>query len=167
MSGKAYYINLRNKYLPKNLNIVFILESPPVSGKYFYNPEGSVNEPLFRGMMKYLLEVEPKTKEEGLAKFQQAGYFLVDATYTLVNALSNNERDEQILQDYPGLVEDLKNIIDARKTKVVIIKANVCRLLENRLLADGFNVINNSEMIPFPAQGWQNEFCEKIKKLAK
>ncbi len=44
---KEYYLKLRNKYLPESLKIIFILESPPASGKYFYNETGKTTEPLF------------------------------------------------------------------------------------------------------------------------
>ena len=46
--------------------IVFVLESPPKSGLYFYKP-GAVSEPLFSAMMKDVLEIKPQTKEEGLS----------------------------------------------------------------------------------------------------
>lgn len=164
---KGDYLIMRNKYLPKKIKIVFILESPPVSGKYFYNPGGKVTEPLFRNMMKCVVGINPIDKDMGLQSFAEAGYFLVDSTYTSVNDLSNKERDEQIEKDYPSLVEDLKNIIGGQKVKVIIVKANVCRLLEKRLLNDGFNIINSGEVVPFPACGRQNEFCRKIKDLVK
>jgi len=42
---KEYYLKLRNKYLPENLRIIFIAESPPASGRYFYDETGSTSEP--------------------------------------------------------------------------------------------------------------------------
>ena len=58
------YINLRNKYFPKNLKTIFVLESPPASCRYFYKPEGRVTEPLFSAMMKCVLKFQPKNKKE-------------------------------------------------------------------------------------------------------
>ena len=52
--NKDYYLRLRKRYLPSKLNLLFILESPPVSGKYFYDETGATTEPLFRGIMKLL-----------------------------------------------------------------------------------------------------------------
>ena len=51
MYPKKYYLELRNKFLPKSLETVFILESPPISGLYFYDTSGSTGEPLFTAMM--------------------------------------------------------------------------------------------------------------------
>jgi len=52
--NKEYYLRFRNKYHPTNIKTVFILESPPASGKYFYDESGNVSEPLFKAMMKLL-----------------------------------------------------------------------------------------------------------------
>ena len=46
---RAEYLSLRAPYLPEDRKIIFVLESPPKSGLYFYNPQGRVSEPLFRG----------------------------------------------------------------------------------------------------------------------
>lgn len=48
------YLQLRNRYLPSKLNLLFILESPPVSGNYFYDETGKTTEPLFSTFMKFL-----------------------------------------------------------------------------------------------------------------
>jgi hypothetical protein len=102
----AEYLRFRAPYLPEHRKIVFVLESPPKSGLYFYNPEGSVSEPLFRAMMKDVLAIKPRTKEEGLGEFAARGFLLVDATYTPVNHehLSLQERNKRILDDLPVLV---------------------------------------------------------------
>jgi hypothetical protein len=82
---RAEYPRLRAPYLPEHRKIVFVLESPPESGLYFYNPEGRVSEPLFSAMMKDILGMKPKSKDEGLRAFAACGYPLIDASYTPVN----------------------------------------------------------------------------------
>jgi hypothetical protein len=51
---KSIYIALRRRYQPVPIRLIIIAESPPDSGKYFYNPEGSRGEVLFREMMKLI-----------------------------------------------------------------------------------------------------------------
>lgn len=166
MHSKNYYIKLRNKYPPKKLRVIFVLESPPASGKFFYDPKGKITEPLFSAMMRCVLEFKSKNKEEGLKKFADESYFLVDAIYKPINNIKGaKERNDKILKNYPNLVRDLKEIIRSRKVKIILVKANVCRLLENRLKKNGFKVINDGLIIPFPACSWQHEFCRKIKKV--
>lgn len=163
--SKEDYLNLRNKYLPKNLKLVFILESPPHSGGYFYNPKGKTTEHLFSAMMRCVLNFAPDSKEKGLKEFRDKGYFLVDASYTPVNHLPRAQRKHIILRDYKTLVKDLRNLIGNKKIPVTLVKANICRLLEERLKKDRFNVINKNLVIPFPSNGWQKKFCIKIKQL--
>jgi hypothetical protein len=93
----AEYLRFRERYLPEHRKIIFVLESPPKSGKYFYNPEGLISEPLFSAMMKDVLEIKPTTKDEGLREFATRGFLLLDTTYTPVNHphLSPRERDQK------------------------------------------------------------------------
>jgi hypothetical protein len=154
---RNYYIQIRNRYHPENVKLIFILESPPISGKYFYDSEGAISEPLFSALMK-LLNYQPKDKEDGLQFFKSEGYLLVDATYKQVNNLKGKERDETILSDYDYLVSDLENICSDKEVPIIIVKANVCKLLDHRLSEKGFNIINKGAIIPFPSHGQQNKF---------
>lgn len=159
---KQYYIDLRNQWIPENIKIIFICESPPVSGKYFYDTEGLVTEPLFSAMMNSVLGINPVNKKDGLLAFQQAGLLIIDATYTPVNKLTDAKRDTIITKNYSNLKDDLRKVMKTENTPLVLVKANVCRLLETRLIGDNFNVMNKGMIIPFPACGRQNEFKEKI-----
>ena len=161
---KKHYIKLRNKYLPSDLRVIFVAESPPVSGKYFYNEDGSLGEPLFRAMMN-LLNIKPATKKEGLKAFRQTGHLLVDATYTPVNRIQGKRRELAILSDYNNLTHDLKNLCENKNPDVILIKANICRLLERKMRSDGFNVKNGSVIVPFPSSGQQKNFLQEMNKI--
>ena len=162
--NKEYYLHLRNKYLPTNVKVVFILESPPTSGKYFYDEEGSLSESLFSAMMK-LLNLKPQNKREGLKAFADSGHFLVDATYEPVNQLKGKIRDNTIFRNFEKLVTDLKKLGDPELINFVLVKANICRLLEPRLLSKGFNIRNNGIIVPFPSTGQQKKFSIEIQKI--
>jgi hypothetical protein len=45
-----------------------------------------------------------------------------------------------------------------RSAPLILIKANVCRLLKLRLEQDRFDVLNRDRTIPFPSTGHQKEF---------
>src|SRR5712691_953872 len=96
---RSDYLSFRRRFEPASVKLVIVAESPPASGKYFYNPAGSVKEPLFAALMLQL-GFAPKTKEAGLREFQKRGWVLVDATYEPVNALSSPARDAVITRDY-------------------------------------------------------------------
>lgn len=159
------YISLRNQYLPKNLSAVFILESPPEGHGYFYNAEGRVSEVLFRAYMK-LLKVSPKNKKEGLEKLAEKGWLLVNPIYQPVNKLPDKEADKLILNNYDNFLSDLGGLTKKNmNVPIILVKSNILRLLEKPLLEDGFNVINDGFLIPFPLHYHAKRFQDGVEKL--
>jgi len=108
----------------------------------------------------------PSAKAEGLAELRQRGWLLVDATYQPVNPLSAKERDAVIEADYPLLRDDLNSLLGEHSdTPIIVIKANVCRLVEPRLARDGFTVLNKGSVVYFPSHGQQGRFHEQFDAL--
>ncbi len=168
MKKRSEYIDLRRQYQPENIRLVIVAESPPASGLYFYDPKGKPTEPLFAALMKQLcVSARPATKENGLREFKRKGWLLVDATYEPVDGLSAWGRDRVIERDYHLLRDDLATLVHDRSTPLVLIKANVCRVLAPELKRDGFNVVNGGRVIPFPSTGHQAEFHEQFGALLK
>ena len=157
---RDHYLRLRRQYQPENIKLVIIAESPPASGKYFYDPTGSAKEPLFVAIMLQL-GLSPTTKEIGLRELEGRGWVLVDATYQPVDKLTKNashDRDEVIVRDYRLLLDDLASLTPNQSIPLVLIKANVCRILEPLLSRDGFRVLNGGRAIYFPSNSRQTEF---------
>jgi hypothetical protein len=166
MPNRSDYHSFRRQFEPQDVRLVIVAESPPVSGKYFYNPQGAISESLFAALMKQLHHT-PTTKETGLREFQRKGWVLVDATYEPVNGLSDAARDKVIQRDYPLLHNDLVALLPDRRVPLILLKANVCRLLEPKLREDGFNVINNGSPIYFPSNGRQPDFHRQFGVILK
>ncbi len=162
---ESEFISLRNNYMPKNIKAIFVLESPPAGHGYFYDPTGRVSEVLFRAFMKAILDFKPATKDEGLRRLADAGYVLMNPIYTPVNKLPDKEADRLILDNYENFKKDLNAIMKNTKTPIILVKSNIFRLLEKPLLADGFNVVNNGLLIPFPLHYHMNTFEERVRKL--
>lgn len=160
---RDYYLSLRRAYQPERVMLAIVAESPPVSGLYFYDPSGSTGEPLFRAFMG-LLGLRPANKDGGLRALQRLGWLLVDATYRQVDGRKPGERDHILLGDYDLLRRDLD--LHAPDAALIVIKANVHRLLARRLSEDGFDVLNLDRMIPFPSTGHQNKFKPLFEELA-
>jgi hypothetical protein len=161
---RDYYLRLRRVYEPENIRLVIVAESPPASGKYFYDATGSTNEPLFAAIMLQLGR-SPISKEVGLRELQERGWVLVDATYQPVDKLTkeaSHDRDAIIASDYPLLLDDLASLMPNRSIPLVLIKANVCRILGPLLSKDGFSVLNGGRAIYFPSHGRQTEFKQQF-----
>jgi hypothetical protein len=157
------YLALRGQYEPEKIKLIIIAESPPASGKYFYNPQGLISEALFAALMKQLC-FSPVTKEDGLCEFQRRGWVLVDGTYEPVDKLTGpkSNRDKVIARDYPLLRADLARLTPDHSTPLVLIKTNVYRILKSKLMQDGFIVLNHDGAIPFPSTGQQKKFHERF-----
>lgn len=155
------YLIARRRYEPESTRLVIIAESPPASGLYFYNPEGRVTEPLFKALMRQL-GFSFSRKADGLQKFQQFGWVLVDATYEPVSQLIDAQRSKVIVRDYRLLLDDLNRLTPDRSAPLILVKTTVCRTLEPRLVSDGFNVLNRGIAIPFPSTGHQSQFHKKF-----
>ena len=160
------YLTLRRKFEPTSVKLVIVAESPPASGKYFYNPEGSVREPLFAALMSQL-GITPTSKEEGLREFQRRSWVLVDATYEPVNTRSDPARDMVIARDYPLLRDDLAALLPDKSVPIILVKVNVLRLLQRKLATDGFNVINGDIVVYFPSSSRQRDFQRRFAAVLK
>lgn len=155
---------LRNKYTPDEIKAIFVLESPPAGHGYVYDPSGHTGEVLFRAFMR-LIGIKPENKEEGLQALKKSGIFLVNPTYTPVNKLKDSEADKIILADYDSFIKELEVFNPKKEIPLVLVKANICRLLEGPLAKEGFNVLNRGVMIPFPMHYHQERFHEIVPSL--
>jgi len=96
-----------------------------------------------------------------LREFQRRGLVLLDATYTPVNEDSLAKRNAIIERDYSVLLENLLALTPDKSVPVVVIKANVCRVLIQKLRDDGFDVrnpVDNDGIIPLGICGQQPRF---------
>jgi hypothetical protein len=145
------------------MRLVIIAGSPPASGLYFYDESETPSEPLFAALMKQLDPSQPRraTKEVGLREFQRRGWLLVDATYEPVNKLDKRSA-ARVIDKYPLLRDDLATLTPDRSVPLVLIKKNICKVLEPKLTRDGFRVLNRGCLIPFPASGRQKKFHEQF-----
>ena len=85
------------------------------------------------------------------------------ATYTPVNQYKEGRfRDKEIMRSYELLLKDLEILTPDKRVPIVLVKANICRLLAAPLKSAGLNVINNGISIPFPSTGQQNKFRKEI-----
>lgn len=173
------YKKLRKNFIPKKIKYIFVLESPPVGGNYFYKCDNIGPNPLFHEMMKVIKTINydyPFINNDtfsGLKYFQNSGYLIIDSTYTPVNNIpEGRQRNDMILKNINYLKNEIKEFIKTKgsqNTKIILIKRNICTIIKKELLKD-FNsrILNrNEEIIPFPSNGHQRKFREKVVNLIK
>ncbi|MEE9447388.1 MAG: hypothetical protein V3V09_05480 [Arenicellales bacterium] len=165
MHNKAYYKKLRKQWAPDTPRLIVIAESPPADGDYIYKAKGSRRESLFMELLIQLFGVVPKNKADGLRAMQQWGIVLLDATYTPLYDLKPKAKNQALVKSLPALMKELNTFKQAKQTPIILIKKNVCDLLEGPLLGEGFNVVNDGAMVPFPGSGQQGKFRSAFSKI--
>src|SRR2546427_2053656 len=103
---------LRYSYNPKSARLLFVPESPPSSGGFFYNGKTIGRDYLFAETMRALKlwpdykEMEKDIDKRALLKrFQSMGCFLIDTSLYAVDKMKGQERDRRLREQIPRLIE--------------------------------------------------------------
>ena len=166
------YSVARNKYKPRNIGVLFIAESPPSSGGYFYAEKTIGKDHLFRETMK-ALEFWPNDrpmrkgydKRSMLNEFRSLGFFLIDTCEFPVDKLQPRERRLSTIRGgltLPGRVEALC------PDRILIVKKTVFKPVIRALSETGFaGRVLNKEPLPFPSHGNQKKYRTMLRRLLK
>jgi hypothetical protein len=165
---------LREKYNPKNdgrpISVLWIAESPPSGGGYFYYEEAGRANHLFRETMKALgwWPVNQRMsagadKRPYLERFQKEGHFVIDLSYTPVDKMRERERKAVLIRNIPRILRELE---DLDPQMILIINATLFPLLFSRINETKFGKrLLNTQPIPFPSHGGQRRFREETSRL--
>ena len=166
------YSVARNKYKPRNISVLFIAESPPSSGGYFYAERTIGKDHLFRETMK-ALELWPKDrsmrmgldKRSMLNEFRSLGFFLIDICESPVDKLRPRERRISTLRGALTLAGRVDALCPDR---ILIVKKTVFEPAIQALSETGFaGGILNTEPLPFPSHGNQKKYRTMLRRLVK
>ena len=156
---------LRKRYRPKTVKVLFVAESPPESDdeevRFFYNPRQERWDHMYRSVMMAVFsdfEYRPGEKDKWLRKFQERGYYMIDATDSPVNRLAPAKRRCVLNDAVEGKLSEIATLV-SKNTPIVLIKKNVFSTFNGPLRNAGFNVTHDS-FLPFPSHGHQKRFIE-------
>lgn len=160
---------LRERYKPEKVKMLFVAESPPKSPpgaseseiRFFYNPKQERWDNLYRSVMKSVFpefEFQKGEKDKWLTMFKGRGYFLIDATDRPVNHLQRAERRQELEAVLEAKLSEIKSLISPA-TPIILVKKNIFQAFKEPLRKLGYNVIHK-EFLPFPSQGHQHRFIE-------
>lgn len=80
---------LRRSFRPRNMRVLFVGESAPASGRFFYRR----NSGLYRAIRNLFEAADPSIRDENfLEKFQHCGCYLIDLCGEPVDKLEPNAR---------------------------------------------------------------------------
>ncbi len=160
---------LRYSYKPRKVCLLFIAESPPASGGFFYNNKTIGRDYLFAETARALRlwpDHRPMRKNFDkrplLRKFQSMGCFLIDSSHAPVDKLKGPERNWKVRQAIPRLMEEIGTL---KPDRVVIVKKNVFMLVKPELEKRHLARILNEKFLPFPSHGHQPEYRRRLRHI--
>ena len=124
-SAMAERERLRRRYRPARIRLLFIGESPPASGRFFYRQDSG----LYRAIRDTFRLVDPSvTDDTFLEIFQNSGCYLIDACAGPVDHLDARARRAACLACEPALARTIRQLEPAAiVTLLKSIRDNVRR----------------------------------------
>jgi hypothetical protein len=130
---------LRQSFRPAHITTLFVGESAPHSGRFFYSGDSS----LFRAMKKAF-----GNRESFLQDFQHKGFYLDDLVLTPVNKLQNRDRSRLRKEAVPQLA---KRLAEYRPSAIVIVMRGIQSVVRDAMRIAG--IIYEPFCVPHPAFG--------------
>lgn len=136
----------RRRYRPDDVRVLFIGESPPAGGTFFYFGDSVLHDATREA---YQMRWPPLRREEDfLAAFQRLGCFVEDLTTTPVNKLPDDEAEGLLCAGIPKLV---RRIAPLRPRAVVIVKSSIVPKVTHAVKRAGHGDVERHEL-PFPTR---------------
>ncbi len=149
---------LRLKYRPAKVRILFVGESPPASGRFFYER----NSGLYRAVRDAFRVVQPTLGDDNfLPAFQDAGCYLVDLCLTPVDHLDRKSRLSVCIRSQASLSRQIETL--APETIITVVRS-IRRNVDAAILRTGWK--GNILDLPYPGRWVQNR-KEFIKLLVR
>jgi hypothetical protein len=181
MDAQERFREAANLYLPDQLRLLFIAEAPPAFkvNRLFYFTGLTEGDTLFLEMMKVLYPAEigyindtfqpgssvklmRNRKPELLRKFQNDGYYLIDAyEQPMPDGADTATKTSQMRSTLPALQRKVRHLVREQSVPIILIGGITYSACAEALRLDGKNVANNA-MINHPARGGQKLFREKL-----
>ena len=142
---------LRRRYRPKRVQILFIGEAPPVSGRFFYQADSG----LYRAVRDTFIRAFPThCDEDFLNSFSRLGCYLVDLCGKPVDHLDNKQRKKACAEGEARLGRAFQQL----HPKVVItvvrsIAGNVQRVQQKA------NWAGTYLELPYPGRWWRHRIA--------
>jgi len=104
---RALQAELRGRYRPAQVRLLFIGEAPPASGRFFYQADSG----LYRAFLDSFRAILPSMAEaEFLRAFQSAGCYLIDVCPYPVDRMEPHARRAACLASEPELARQIEEL---------------------------------------------------------
>ena len=151
------YENLRNHYKPDKVEVLFVGESRPQGGTFFYQGDSA----LYRETKKAFDEFFEEDIFT-LNRFKNWNCWLYDISENPVNGLGDHERKAEIHLNIPKLIDTIETFNP--KTIIVCKKKFVEPEIRKSSIMYNYCEGESIFFLPFPGQGNQRKYREGLVK---
>lgn len=146
---------LRASFRPKKINILFVGESAPAGGAFFYKGYGQVHDELRRVLLPFI-----GSQPSFLTAFHDSGLYLDDLVLEPVNWMSSKERKALHKANSSALAERLQAY---RPSAVIAFMKAIQQPVEEATRQA--NLDCPCYTVSFPGNGRQKEFREGLARI--
>jgi len=143
--------DLRKSFCPDCITTLFVGESAPESGKFFY----SSNSSLFCAMKRVF-----GNGETFLEDFKKKGFYLDDLVSTPINKLERRDRFIRRQEAVPGLA---RRLVEYKPKAVVVVMRAILPMVRNAMRMSG--ILNEPFCVPHPAFGNWARFDHEMRAI--
>lgn len=157
MDRESIRVNFRPA---KKIRVLFVGESPPANGGFFY-----ICSPMTNYMAQVFAEVfgkEFQSVADFLSIFKAEGCYLDDLSHEPVDNLPRRERRKKIDNCVSALAERMK---EYQPEHVIAVLKSIETPV--RRAAHKANLDVHIEAVPFPGQGNQCRFAKELSKILR
>ena len=159
MSGNKYE-DLRNEYKPAKVKLLFVGDSRPGGGKFFYQGDSVLYKETKKAFDQYY-----NNEEFTLDRFVELNCWFVDICLEPIGHLSSKEKREQIVENMPRLINTIKK--ESPKAIVVCKKTIVEPEMKKTSIMEKYEEDRSIFFLPFPARGHQDLYRAGLAKALK
>ncbi len=142
---------LRESFHPDCITTLFVGESAPASGRFFY----SGNSSLFRAMKRVFGD-----RETFLEDFKRNGFYLDDLVLTPINKMERRERSSRRQKAVPELA---KRLAEYKPKAVVVVMRAILPKVKQAMQIAGMSY--EPLCVPHPAFGNWTRFSNAMKEI--
>ena len=147
---------LRRSFRPKKVRILFVGESPPASGRFFYQADSG----LYRAIREAFVKAFPDLRQADFLKsFRDLGCYLIDLCEYPVDRLQPKARRKAHLNGEPSLSKSLR----ALHPEIVVV---VVRLISGNVRRSELQANWSGQHVELPYPGrWTRHRTAFIQRL--
>jgi hypothetical protein len=149
---------LRARYRPSSVRILFVGESSPAGGTHFYQADSQLYRATREAFGLGLNVVQPPEGAAFLAWFQELGCWLVDLADRPVDRSPVGERLEAVDAGIPGLARLLQEL---RPVRVIAVLRRIAPAVRRAAQEAGIDD-HEIDVIPFPTRQWRPVYVGQL-----